>query len=430
MMSSQVVPQGYNQTKVGVIPVEWDVVKLGDVVNMKGGFAFSSKVFEDKVTKYQVVKMSNIYKNRLLLNRSPSYINSISEKEKEYLLENKDSLITLTGTMGKRDYGYSIQIKKEINLLVNQRLARIREIKEKSDGLFIGFLLKTDRFLFQFFESSKGGTGNQANVSIKDLNSFLVPLAPLKEQQKIAKILTTWDNAISKQEALIKAKEELKKGLMQRLLSGEVRFGGGALAPQKKSKNIDGAKAPSPEWEEVQLKNIAKITMGQSPSSNSYNEDNIGIPLIQGNADCKNRKTLPRMYTTEKTKECFIGDIIMTVRAPVGAISKSLHNACIGRGVCSIKSKEDNEFLYHFFVNHEKRWDKYSQGSTFTAVNSNDIKNLKIKLPPLKEQQKIAQVLTLADKEIDLLKTELEALKEQKRGLMQGLLSGVVRVRV
>ncbi len=64
--------------------------------------------------------------------------------------------------------------------------------------------------------------------------------------------------------------------------------------------------------------------MGQSPKSDTYNTDNIGMPLIQGNADCKNRKTQPRTYTTEPTKKCFVGDIIMTVRAPVGAISKSL----------------------------------------------------------------------------------------------------------
>ena len=238
---------------------------------------------------------------------------------------------------------------------------------------------------------------------------FICP--PLEEQKKIAQILGTWDKAIEKLEALIAAKEELKRGLMQKLLSGEVRFEG-----------FDG------EWEEVRLGDIADIIMGQSPSSSSYNEQGDGIPLIQGNADCKDRKTFPRMYTTEKTKVCKIGDIIMTVRAPVGAISKSYHYACIGRGVCAIRPKEENEFLYHYLLMYEERWEKYSQGSTFTAVNSSDIKSLKVKLPPLKEQQKIVQVLTTADKEIELLKKELEALKEQKRGLMQKLLTGEVRV--
>ena len=151
------------------------------------------------------------------------------------------------------------------------------------------------------------------------------------------------------------------------------------------------------EWEVGILEDITNITMGQSPKSDTYNTDNIGMPLIQGNADCKNRKTIPRTYTTDLTKECFVGDIIMTVRAPVGAISKSLHNACIGRGVCSIKSKEDNEYIYHCLVDYEDRWDKLSQGSTFTAVSGSDIKNLKFPFPPLKEQEKIADILSTAD---------------------------------
>jgi len=180
------------------------------------------------------------------------------------------------------------------------------------------------------------------------------------------------------------------------------------------------------EWEVVRLGKISKITMGQSPSSDSYNDKQIGIPLIQGNADCKNRKTLPRNYTTEKTKECFVNDIIMTVRAPVGAISKSLHNACIGRGVCAIKSKQDNEFLYHFLVNYEQKWEKYSQGSTFTAVNSSDIKSLKIPLPPLKEQQKIAEILATWDNAISKQEELVKAKEELKKGLMQKLLSGEV----
>ncbi|MCB4746342.1 MAG: restriction endonuclease subunit S [Sulfurovum sp.] len=181
------------------------------------------------------------------------------------------------------------------------------------------------------------------------------------------------------------------------------------------------------DWKVVKLGDVANVTMGQSPSSNSYNENKIGIPLIQGNADCKNRKTFPRTYTTEKTKECFIDDIIMTVRAPVGAISKSFHNACIGRGVCAIKSKRDNDFLYHYLVNYEQKWNKYSQGSTFTAVNSRDVKNLKIPLPPLKEQQKIAQILSTWDDAISKQEELIVAKEQLKIGLMQRLLSGEVR---
>ncbi|MDD2974834.1 MAG: restriction endonuclease subunit S [Aliarcobacter cryaerophilus] len=176
-------------------------------------------------------------------------------------------------------------------------------------------------------------------------------------------------------------------------------------------------------WSLVELNEICNINMGQSPKSESYNENNIGLPLIQGNADIKNRKTLPRTYTSDITKKCKIGDIIMTVRAPVGAIAKSYHNACIGRGVCSITPKENNDFLYHFLVGYEDKWDKLSQGSTFTAVNGNDIKKIKLPLPPLEEQKKIADILSTVDKKIAFVEENINATEELKKALMQKLLT-------
>ena len=121
----------------------------------------------------------------------------------------------------------------------------------------------------------------------------------------------------------------------------------------------------------------------------------------------------------------------MTVRAPVGAIAKSLHKACIGRGMCSISFKVSNiDFIYHWLVSFEYKWIRYEQGSTFTAVSSSDIKNLKFKIPNYNTQTNIASILSSADKEIDLLHQQLDKLKEQKKGLMQVLLSGKIRTNI
>lgn len=183
------------------------------------------------------------------------------------------------------------------------------------------------------------------------------------------------------------------------------------------------------KWSIKKISEIAIVTMGASPSSNSYNEEKRGLPLIQGNADCINRKTNPRVYTTEITKECEVGDIIMTVRAPVGAISKSEHNACIGRGVCAIKSRIDNEFLYQVLIYHENSWGKLSQGSTFEAISGSDIKSFSILVPPLEEQEKIAEILSTWDLAIEKQEQLVEKKKEFKKGLMQRLLSGEVRFK-
>jgi type I restriction enzyme S subunit len=163
------------------------------------------------------------------------------------------------------------------------------------------------------------------------------------------------------------------------------------LVPKLRFKEFSG------EWEEKKLGDVSNINMGQSPASSSYNNTNNGIYLIQGNADIKDRFSNPRQWTTEPTKLCDIGDLILTVRAPVGYIAKSLHKTCIGRGVCSLSKKENNniEFIYQFLLSYEKNWVSLEQGSTFTAVSGNDIKSLKINTPIPKEQQKIASCLNV-----------------------------------
>jgi type I restriction enzyme S subunit len=161
--------------------------------------------------------------------------------------------------------------------------------------------------------------------------------------------------------------------------------------------------------------------MGQSPDSSSYNNNKDGLYLIQGNADIKLRKTAPRTWTNQPTKKCKYGDIIMTVRAPVGAIAMSLHDACIGRGVCSIRNNCENNlsYLYQFLLSFEKKWIRFEQGSTFTAVNSKDVKNLKVNIPFIEEQQKIAKFLSSIDKKIEQITNQVTQTKQYKKALLQ-----------
>lgn len=178
------------------------------------------------------------------------------------------------------------------------------------------------------------------------------------------------------------------------------------------------------DWEVKKLDEVCLIIMGQSPSSSAYNEDAIGLPLVQGNADIKCRVTTPRIFSSQITKISKEGDVIMTVRAPVGAIAKSNIECCIGRGVCAYRVKGiDNEYLYQCLVAKENSWKRLEQGSTFTAVNSKDIKHFKIPFPPLPEQQKIADILSTVDEQISTTNKIIEKSKELKKGLMQKLFS-------
>lgn len=273
----------------------------------------------------------------------------------------------------------------------------------KASNNFIYRLIQTDKFNF-ISNISSGSKMPRADWSYMREFPFFIP--KLEEQEKIASFFSLIDDKISLQGEKVEALKDYKKGMMQKIFSRELRF-----------KDDDGRDYP--EWEDKKLGDIANITMGQSPSSSCYNEEYIGLPLIQGNADIKDRKTEPRVYTSEITKTCDIGDIIMSVRAPVGAISMSLHNACIGRGVCSIKPKYSVEYVYQFLLKHESKWSQVSQGSTFESVNSNDIKSLKIPFPNLDEQKKIGNFLGNIDNKIEKEQEKLDSLNEYKKGLLQ-----------
>ena len=185
----------------------------------------------------------------------------------------------------------------------------------------------------------------------------------------------------------------------------------------------------SGKWSDRPLSDLAIITMGQSPSSIFYNSRGEGLPLIQGNADIEDRKTIERVWTTQGNKRCNLGDLILTVRAPVGAIAVASENACIGRGVCGLKPFGDSSFLFHALVHAENRWQAFEQGSTFTAANSEQVGQFRLFVPEDEnEQRAIAEVLS----DVDGLLNALEALIAKKRAIkqavMQQLLTGKTRL--
>ena len=178
------------------------------------------------------------------------------------------------------------------------------------------------------------------------------------------------------------------------------------------------------EWQENKLCDIARITMGQSPNSENYTNDSNDTLLIQGNADLNNGKVIPRLFTKQVTKTCDKNDIIMTVRAPVGDIAISDYNACIGRGVCSIKS---SKFVYHYldYLKMKDYWKKISKGSTIDSITSDDIKSLLIKTPNKKEEKKIIKTIDLINKKIELQSKKIEDLKLFKKGLINHIIKNI-----
>lgn len=199
------------------------------------------------------------------------------------------------------------------------------------------------------------------------------------------------------------------------------------LVPKLRFKREDGTKYP--EWEERELKDVAKILMGQSPSGSSVNANKNGIPLVQGKADILGYGVISDRYTSAPTKVSEPNDIIMTVRAPVGYVAKLGFTACIGRGVCAIRANENEDFVYYVLQNKESEWKYIEQGSTFTAVNSDDVSSLIVSIPCFEEQQKIAGFLSTVDEVITQSEAEVQNLEQQKKSAMQKIFSQELRFK-
>lgn len=149
-------------------------------------------------------------------------------------------------------------------------------------------------------------------------------------------------------------------------------------------------------WENVKLTEAAPIVMGQSPDSKNYTDNPNDYILVQGNADMQNGRVVPRVWTTQITKLAEKGDLILSVRAPVGDIGKTDYNVVLGRGVAAIKG---NEFIFQLLSRMKQfnYWSKLSTGSTFESINSSDIKSTEIYLPSQDEQSVIGSLFSTLD---------------------------------
>lgn len=183
---------------------------------------------------------------------------------------------------------------------------------------------------------------------------------------------------------------------------------------------------PKSNWKYEKLENIANITLGQSPSSEYYNSQKLGLPLIQGNADIEGRKSKPNIYSTQITKICEVDDILISVRAPVGTVAKSVHKAVIGRGVAAIRPITSVEFIYQYLLSIENAWSKVSQGSTFPAINGYELKNLVVPYPPQKERDTIAEILSTWDEAINKVSFNIENEKRKKKSIVSKIYRGQV----
>jgi len=396
----------FQETEIGKVPKDWEVVRLGKILNLKNG---------------QRPKTSETGK-------IPIYgANGIMGYTNEFLVDNDFTIIIgRVGASGEIHLGQG-KIWISDNAIYSENYE-----KSAIYPLFAYYLLKSKEL------SHFASKTTHPIITQTFLNHFPIQLPPLPEQQKIAEILSTVDEAIQKTDEIIAKTERLKKALMNELLTGRIRVreenGKLTFYTETEFQETEIGKIPK-DWEVVKLDNkeLAEIIMGQSPQSSTYNREGKGLPFLQGKMEFGDVYPSPIMYCSQPIKIAEPNDILISVRAPVGDVNVAPYKLCIGRGLAAIRfnlSRASHWFYFYYFQKIKNFLENLGKGSTFKAITKEDLENLKVPYPSLFEQQRIADTLSTVNRTIELYYKEKDVFKNLKMGLMDLLLTGKIRVKV
>jgi type I restriction enzyme S subunit len=453
-MEQQIISDGYKLTELGILPEDWDLLELGDIAKFKGGFAFKSKNLLTE-GKYQLIKMSNLYKGILNLQRSQSFLNDLTQQEKEFLLKENDLLLTLTGTVGKEDFGYSSRIKNDCNLLLNQRVSKL-VINSLYNAVLAEYEFKYPRFLSQFFLRAKGGTGNQTNVSTTDCSSILIPIPIKREQTAIANALSDVDALIASIKKLIAKKQAIKTATMQQLLTGKKRLPpfdkyqeGPNKGQTKGTQQTELGEIPE-DWVVKTYEEIFHFLTTASNSRSDLSQSDDCYYIHYGDIHTKwdncldiNATPVPQI-SSEKVKatpKLKKGDLIMAdASEDYAGIGKSIE-------ITGLNGKEGVSGLHTFLLRdksdtyidgfkgylHEIKavkgaFDKLATGLKVYGLSKNSLRTISLPIPPKSEQQSIINIITDMDLCIKIFKDRLTKTQQIKQGMMQELLTGKTRL--
>lgn len=385
------------------LPSGWKVVRLGDVFDFLKTYTNSRESLND-YDEISYIHYGEIHKKyKFYLDFCVASLPKIHQSklgDKPEFIKNGD-LVIADASEDYIDIAKSVEIKN----LEHKAVAGLHTflLRDKGDYFADGY---KGYILYEPWvakELKKKATGiSVLGISKSNLLNLKIKLPPLDEQEKIAEILSTWDEAINLTINLIESKKQFKKAIMQNLLTAKIRF------PQFKD-----------EWEKVKLKEISEVYQPQTISQRELTDSGFDVYGANGIIGKYGR------YNHE------FEQVVIGCRGNCGAVNFTKPKSWITGNAMVINldnsTKSIKTFIYYLLSNTNFQY--LISGSGQPQITS-DIRYHEIKLPNLDEQQKIAEVLTACDDEINLLNLKLENLKKQKQGLMQKLLSGKVRTRI
>jgi type I restriction enzyme S subunit len=414
----------FQETEIGKIPKEWRVVKLKQVAEIRG-----TKKAPESVESVVFIPMEAVPDNRLYVSCE---IRDSSEVKNYVYCEPGDILLAkITPSFENGKQGI---VPDNIPGKFALATTEVYPIKcNNIDKLFLFYLLKYPPIRSKLASLMRGTTGRR-RVPREALENTSLPHPPIYEQKVIAGVLSTVDRVIEVVDAGVVRLEGLKKALMRELLTGRIRVreenGKPVFYRETDFQDTEIGKIPR-EWRIAKLNRIAQIIMGQSPPSETYNKDGIGMPFLQGKMEFGRIYPSPVMYASNPIKIAEPNDVLISVRAPVGDVNIAPYRICIGRGLAAIHfdpNQTNHMFFFYYFQSIKERLETLSKGSTFKAITKKDLEELTVINPSLKEQKLIAEILSTVDRTIELYREERIRLDRLKRGLMDLLLTGKIRV--
>ena len=419
---------GYKQSVIGEIPYEWDVKELDEISNVTrlAGYEYSSVWKEDINGEIIALRGFNIGKNKISLHDTARISNDLSKKLIRSRLFKGDIVFPCVGTIGN-----AAVIDRDDKYHINQNIAKITPNKNINSNFLVQYLLSDfcKKEIFRF-----NATTSQPNVLVGSLRKFRIPIPPnIEEQQKIASILTTVDDKLENIESQITQFTQLKKGLMQQLLTkgiGHTEYEDSALGMIPKG------------WKVVKIDELGRFVNGGTPKTNNYEywNGNINwctpteITALKGYKYIKNTN---RKITEEGLKNSGAqlipnNSLLVCTRATIGDCAINIGEFTTNQGFKSIipNLNTNTEFLYYLICAIKPKLIMQSSGSTFLEISKTAFESIKIALPPLPEQQQIAYILTSVDDKLELLQNQKSEFASLKKGLMEQLLTGKVRVKV
>ena len=356
----------------------WEQRKLGDMGNVITGNTPSTK---DKSNWTTDKNKGHIWITPTDINRKVLFDSERYLSDKGWLKARKipknSVLITSIASIGKNAInGIDAAFNQQINALILQN----------NNYYFVLSLMDKEK---KRFEALAGQTATPI-INKSTFSSFQLQIPSENEQNKIGNFFKKIDNLITLHQRKLDKLKRVKSAYLTEMFPAE-----GEREPKRRFPGFTGA------WEQRKLGEVVEITMGQSPSSKNYTENPNDHILVQGNADMKNGYVVPRVWTTQITKQAEKGDLILSVRAPVGDIGKTDYDVVLGRGVAAIKG---NSFIFQLLTKMKINgyWTRFSTGSTFESINSDNIKNAQISIPSLREQEKIGGLFNEFDSLIAL----------------------------